>query len=115
MAETLPNGPTSRVEAYAMLTHHALSALWMSSDFQPREDGDDIWGCCPGCCAPCGALHYLDRSGVLDAILAEWPEGHASSSMFAGDRLDRVWMYRQWSNPAMLAHCEHEAPEAGRG
>ncbi|WP_432834022.1 hypothetical protein [Dactylosporangium sp. CA-092794] len=40
----LPRGPNSRVEAYAMLAQHALTSLWMSSDFQPRNDGDDLWG-----------------------------------------------------------------------
>jgi hypothetical protein len=34
----LPHGPSSRVEAYAMLAQHALSALRASSDFQPREE-----------------------------------------------------------------------------
>ena len=31
MTPTLPQSPTSRVEAYSMLAHHALSALWASS------------------------------------------------------------------------------------
>lgn len=112
MTLALPESPTSRVEAYAMLAQHALSALWASSDFQPRDEGNDIWGCCSRCCAPCAALHYLDRQGVLDAVLAEWPEGSQGSDMFPGGKLDRAWMHRQWSGSPVQEQCGHrvEAP-----
>lgn len=112
MTLTLPESPTSRVEAYAMLAHHALSALWASSDFQPRDPDDDIHGCCHVCCAPCKALHYLDRQGVLDAVLAEWPEGSRGSFMFPDGKLDRAWMYKQWAGSPVQEQCGHrvEAP-----
>jgi hypothetical protein len=111
VTSALPYGPGSRVEAYAMLAQHALSALWANSDFQPRA-AEDLWGCCPTCCAPCGALLFLDRSGVLDAVLAEWPEGVAGSSMFVGGKVDREWMYRQWAGSPAQESCGHqvEAP-----
>jgi hypothetical protein len=104
---TLPDSPTSRVEAYAMLAHHALSHVWFVSAFQPREAGDDIFGCCPGCCAPCAALLYLDRRGDLDAVLGEWAEGVAGASMFVGGKLDRVWLYAQWVGLPAQAQCGH--------
>ncbi len=107
MTLTLPQSPTSRVEAYSMLAHHALSALWASSDFQPRDEDDDIWGCCCVCCAPCAALLYLDRSGVLDHVLGEWPEGARGSFMFPGGVLDRQWMYRQWAGSPVQEQCGH--------
>lgn len=105
-------GPTSRVEAYAMLAQHALTSLWSASDFQPRDEDDDLWGCCPTCCAPCGALLYLDRSGVLDLVLAEWPEGLDGSGVFVDGRVDRGWLYRQWAGSPMQESCGHrvEAP-----
>lgn len=112
MTVTLPDSPTSRVEAYAMLAQHALSALWAVSDFQPRDDGDDIFGCCCVCCAPCAALYFLDREGVLDALFAEWPEGAAGSSMFVAGKLDRAWLYAQWAGSPAQEQCGHrvEAP-----
>jgi hypothetical protein len=88
-----------------MLAQHALSSLWASSDVQPDDDG--VWGCCPTCCAPCAALLYLDRQGVLDAVLAEWPEGGRESAMFPGGKLDREWMYRQWSGSPVQQQCGH--------
>jgi hypothetical protein len=108
---TLPQSPTSRVEAYAMLAHHALSQVWYASDFQPRDEGDDIWGCCPSCCAPCGALLYLDRQGVLEPLLREWEEGMKSSTHVNG-KLDREWLYRQWAGSPMQEQCGHRV-EAG--
>lgn len=106
MTLTLPHGPSSRVEAYAMLAQHALSSLWYSSDFQPRDEDDDLWGCCPTCCAPCGALLYLDRSGVLDLVLREWPEGMSFSCIVDG-KVDRTWMYRQWAGSPAQESCGH--------
>jgi hypothetical protein len=94
--------PTSRVEAYAMLAQHALSSLWADSDFQP-----DGMGCCHICCAPCAALLCLDRTGVLDLVLREWPEGMTGSDMFIDGSVDREWMYRQWSGSRMQQQCEH--------
>ena len=99
----LPYGPTSRVEAYSLLAHHALNELWAASDFQP-----DGMGCCPICCAPCGSLLFLDRDGVLDAVLAEWPEGGRDSDIFPGGQLDREWMYRQWSGSPVQQQCGHD-------
>ncbi len=86
-----------------MLAHHALDALWAVSDFQP-----DGMGCCPTCCAPCGALLFLDRDGVLDAVLDEWAEGARASSIFLNGRLDRDWMYRQWSRSPAQEQCGHD-------
>lgn len=105
MTLTLPESPTSRVEAYSMLAHHALSALWSQSDFQPCDD--DMWGCCPTCCAPCAALLYLDRQGVLDHVLAEWAEGSRDCGMFVEGKLDRGWMYRQWAGSPVQEQCGH--------
>lgn len=111
----LPDSPTSRVEAYAMLTHAALSQLWNGSDFQPKEeDYEDVWGCCPVCCAPCAALRYLDAAGLLDAVCREWPEG-MTSSMFKDGRVDRDWMYRQWSNPFTQQQCGHSLEAVSGG
>lgn len=107
MTLTLPESPTSRVEAYSMLAHHALSALWAESDFQPRDPGDDVFGCCPVCRAPCAALLYLDRHGILDHVLGEWAEGGRDSDMFPGGRLDRAWLYRQWSGSPVQEQCGH--------
>lgn len=93
-----------------MLAHHALSCLWQESDFQPRDpDAPDLWGCCAVCCAPCAALLYLDRQGILDVVLGEFEYGCESDTHVDG-KVDRVWMYQQWSNPVMLAQCGHEAP-----
>ncbi len=86
-APTLPPGPTSR---------------GMSSDSQPW-----FLGCCPTCCAPCGALLYLDREGVLDALLAEWAEGIRDDEAFPGGKVDRQWMYRQWCGSQMQEQCGH--------
>lgn len=88
--------------AYAMLAHHALNELWAESDFQP-----DGMGCCHVCCAPCAALAQLDRVGVLDKVLAAWPEGSRGSDVFPGGCLDRVWMYRQWSGSRAQEQCGH--------
>jgi hypothetical protein len=95
--------PSSRAEAYAMLAQAALSDLWSDSDFQP-----DGMGCCHVCCAPCAALHYLDGQGVLEALLAEWPDGCEGSYLFPdGRRLDREWMHRQWSGSRSQEQCGH--------
>lgn len=97
------DGPTSQVEAYAMLAHHALTTLWADSDFQP-----DGMGCCHICCAPCAALLFLDLSGALDAVLGEWREGIDGSDIFPDGQLDRAWMYRQWTNSEVQRlQCGH--------
>lgn len=91
----------SRVEAYARLIHAVLDQLWYASDFQP-----DGMGCCHICCAPCAALYYLDCEGILDPILAEWPEG-ARNDKFVDGRVDRTWMYAQWTDSVVQQGCGH--------
>ncbi len=99
------DAPISSVaEAHAMLTSHALNALWSRSDVQP--DDDDLWGCCHVCCAPCAALDYLDRQGVLDEVLSAWPHGVGSDTHKDG-KVDREWMRRQWSGSPMQEQCGH--------
>ena len=95
-------GPQDRDEAVSMLAHYALACLWGESDFQP-----DGMGCCHACCAPCAALFYLERMGLLDVVVRAWPEGMAGSDMFVDDRVDREWMFRQWTGSKVQEQCGH--------
>jgi len=102
-----------------MLAAHALDALWSASDFQP-----DGMGCCHVCCAPCAALDYLDRHGLLDLTLARWPEGIEGSWWSGrveerdgvlyvhGQGVDREWMRRQWSGSKVQEQCGHDSTAA---
>lgn len=102
------DGPQDRDEAISMLAHYALSTLWSESDFQP-----DGMGCCHVCCAPCASLYYLERMGLLDVTVRGWPEGMAGSDMFVDDRVDRAWMFRQWTGSRVQEQCGHRlAPPA---
>lgn len=84
----------TRILAYAMLTHHALNELYMDKD-----------GCCPKCCAPCGAVQILDNEGILDSLVQEWQEYDDGEKVFRDDvpewfvagKVDRTWLYNQWT------------------
>lgn len=95
-------GPQDRDEAVSMLAHYALCCLWAVSDFQP-----DGMGCCHVCCAPCAALYYLERMGLLDVTVRAWPEGMTGSDMFVDDRVDREWLFRQWTGSQVQQQCGH--------
>lgn len=82
----------SRLQAYAMLAHAALDLL------------DDK--CCPACCAPCGALKYLDEEGILDQVLLNWDEYDDGTKIFSEEnapdwwvdgKVDRDWLYKTWT------------------
>lgn len=96
--------PKTRLEAYAMLTHHALNELWRDSKFNPFGQG-----CCPKHCASCVALKFFDSEGTLELILRNWDEytdgtkiydnpDHAPSWWVDG-KVNREWMYEQWREP----------------
>lgn len=97
---------SKRVLAYAMLAHHALNEL-----FTDKE------GCCPKCCAPCGALQLLDGEGVLDTLVQEWHEYSNGLKVFREDTtpwfvngaIDRGWMYSQWSIGQIHCEDDHDA------
>lgn len=94
---------TKRVTAYAMLAHHALNELFTDSG-----------GCCPRCCAPCGALKILDGEGILDALVLEWYEYEDGTRVFENPpewfkngHVDRGWMYSQWSLGEATLECHN--------
>lgn len=105
---------SSSLEAQAMLTTHALNVLWATDDM----------GCCHVCCAPCAALDYLDRRGLLDLTLAWWAEvdGHSwwdarierrdDRLIVHGQGVDRAWMHRQWSGSKVQEQCGHRWSES---
>jgi hypothetical protein len=108
--EPHPDGPQDRDEAVSMLAHYALACLWGASDFQP-----DGLGCCHVCCAPCAALYYLERMGLLDVTVRAWPEGMRGSDMFVDDRVDRVWLFRQWTGSQVQQQCGHRLDPPAEG
>lgn len=87
---------TSRLEAYAMLTHHALNTLY--------KEG----ACCYRCCAACSAIQYLDEQGILDAVIRNWeflsdgeriPYHTNWCGWWRNGQVDRDWLYQQWDGP----------------
>jgi len=96
--------------AFSMLTHHALNELYTDSD-----------GCCPVCCAPCGALKALDDEGVLDYVVQQWQtysdgtlvfrlvEGEngpeQTPSWWLDGQVNREWLHSQWSIGPSMQEC----------
>ena len=100
----------TRLEAYAMLTHHALNCLWMQSKFQPDREG-----CCPKHCAPCAALQYLDNEGILDAVVTNWETyedgtkvDYNDGNVFVESKVNRKWLYEQWRVPNGCGECSSD-------
>lgn len=97
----------SRLEAYAMLTHHALNDIFYS--YNDENDGD---GCCPQCCAPCEALQHLDNEGILDEVIKNWDtysDGtsvlkEGNPSWWVNGKVDREWLYAAWKKGEWECH-----------
>lgn len=93
---------TSRLEAYAMLAHHALNDIFYSYD-----------GCCPKCCATCGAIQYLDNEGILDEVIKNWDtdsEGNpvlqeGNPSWWVDGKVAREWLYASWAKGVKELEC----------
>lgn len=86
----------SRLEAYAMLTHHALNEIFQSEEF----------GCCPKCCAPCSAIQYLDNEGILDEVVKNWDTDSDGNPIrwdwWVDGKVDRESLYRIWAKASEL-------------
>jgi hypothetical protein len=98
----MDEGVQSTRDAYALLTWAALDRLRQDSLFRD----DDGMGCCHICCRSCSALHYLDRTGQLDAVLTTAP--HQLTDL---DGRGRRWMYRMWDGTGVVQRkCGHALP-----
>jgi hypothetical protein len=53
-------------------------------------------GCCPDCCAPCGALRDLDATGRLDDAVRPYAEQGCDLDWWAGGAVDRQWLHARW-------------------
>jgi len=103
----------SRLQAYAMLTEHALDHVWYVS----QDVDDEVFGCCPKCCAPCGALQYLDQEGILDLVLAEWGDYSdgtrrdlTNNAMYRNGKVNRELLLRAWNPKINKLDCYHDNP-----
>src|SRR5678816_1107835 len=74
-----------------MLAHHALNELWMDKE-----------GCCPKCCAPCGALQLLDSEGIQDALAIKQLQGPTGGTAL---RAAAFFVHPQFIQRVMRQHC----------
>lgn len=103
------------------LTHAALDRLWYASpgslpENPTPEDIEDHSGCCPICCAPCGALKALLDNGTLEEWLLAWPGGHIEGCYYwdiKNNRVDRDFLAQAWGSPCPNAEFHAEIRAAG--
>ena len=101
--------PATR-RSVGMLTHFALNQLWAASPEAIPGDLEQL-GCCPDCCAPCGVLRELARSGDLDAWVRAWPDDLSDIIWWdeTTKTVRRDWLAASWANVAALQCCHEQS------
>ncbi len=68
------------------------------------RDGEDE-GCCKDCCAPCGVLHELVESNIIDYVVQQSSIfGDGGWEWWVDGQVDRAWLGLVWRQ------CVNEVP-----
>ncbi len=87
-------------ETAAFLTAHALDHVSGIADV----------GCCPGCCAPCGAIHQFLRTGELDDVVRGFASERSPEWWVAEDsKVHRLMLARAWETSGDCPTCYPES------